>query len=250
MTERAEDSQLATLRAFTFLSSLHRDWAGSLIIACGLTAGGEEFSIASNIAGAGFLGVDSRPEICRATLRSGACDFVVNSVDEALRVLKNEIRKRKPVSVALSMNENAALEELLARGVQPELFAAFGEAAQGTEDAACRFSALGAIVADFGGKSGIGLDADAKLQEFTSQQGLSLVALLCLTAEQLRSRDAELLELVPPDDPRKRWFASAPRFFHRERPYRRLAYLTAKERDRFGMHSVDQQLSGVIPGQP
>ena len=34
---------------------------------------------------------------------------MVNSVDEALRVLKNEIRKHKPVSVALSMDEAAAL---------------------------------------------------------------------------------------------------------------------------------------------
>jgi urocanate hydratase len=250
MTERADDPQLATLRAFTFLSSLRHDWAGTLIIACGLTAGGEEFSIASNIAGAGFLGVDSRPEICRATLRSGACDFVVNSVDEALRILKNEIRKRKPVSVALSMSEAAAVEKLLARGVQPELFAAFDEAAQGTEDAACRFSALGATVADFNGESGFGLDAEAKLEEFTSQQGFSSVAIPSLNSEQLRIRDAELLELVPPDDPRKRWFASAPRFFHRERPHRRLAYLTAEERERCGIYSVGSQPSSITPGRP
>jgi urocanate hydratase len=250
MTERAEDPQLATLRAFTFLSSLRREWAGTLVIACGLTDRGERFSIASNIAGAGFLGIDSRPEICRATLRSGACDFVVNSVDEALRVLKNEIRKRKPVSVALSMNETAALEELLARGVQPELFAGFGVAAVVAEAAANRFGALGARVADFNGESGVGLDADAELEEFTSQQRLSLVALLCRNAEQLRTRDAELLELVPSDDPRKRWFASAPRFFHRERPHRRLAYLTAEERERFGMHSVGSQPSGITQQQP
>lgn len=250
MIERAEDPQLATLRAFTFLSSLRHDWAGMLIIASGLTAGGEELSIASNIAGAGFLGIDSRPEICRATLRSGACDFVVNSVDEALRILKNEIRKRKPVSVALSTDEAVALEELLARGVQPELFAAFNEAATGKEDAADRFRAFGATVLKFNGESGVGLDAEAKLEEFTSQQRLSSVALLCLNAEQLRVRDAQLLELVPPDDPRKRWFASAPRFFHRERPHRRLAYLTAEEREKFGMYSVGPQPSSVTPGRP
>ena len=85
MTEHAEDAQAATLRVFTFLSSWRADWRGALVLGCGLSAGGEAFSIAANIAGAGFLGVDSRPEVCRATLRSGACDFVVNSVDEALR---------------------------------------------------------------------------------------------------------------------------------------------------------------------
>jgi urocanate hydratase len=249
MTERADDAQLATLRAFTFLSSLRPDWGGSLIIACGLSAGGEQFSIAANIAGAGFLGVDSRPEICRAAMRSGACDFIVNSVDEALRILKNEIRKRKPVSVALSMDETSALDELLERGVQPELFAAFDKASAFAQAVARRFNTLGATIAEFDHKSGLGLDASAKLEEFTTLRGLSSVALLCLSGEQLRDRDAQLLQLVPHDDPRRRWFASAPRFFHRERPYRRLAYLTAAERERFGMYSVGSQPSGVIPEQ-
>jgi urocanate hydratase len=248
MTERAEDAQLATLRAFTFLTSLRPDWGGALIVACGLSAGGEQFSIAANIAGAGFLGVDSRPEICRAAMRSGACDFIVNSVDEALRILKNEIRKRKPVSVALSMDEAAALHELLDRGVQPELFTAFGESTLGAEAAARRFSALGALVARFDRTPG--LDADAKLEEFTVQRGLNLEAFALPDAEQLRTRDAELLQLVPPGDPRRRWFAAAPRFFHRERPHRRLAYLTSAERDRFGTDSVGSQSGGVIPEQP
>jgi urocanate hydratase len=235
MVERAEDAQLATLRAFTFLCSLRQDWGGALVIACGLSGGGEEFSIASNIAGAGFLAVDSSPEICRSTLRSGACDFVVNSVDEALRVLKNEIRKHKPVSVALSMDEAAALEELVGRGVQPEMFAAFGEAAKIVEDVALGFSGRGSVVARFDGKSGVGLHVDARLDEFTSQRGLNTVALLCLNGEQLRARDSQLLQLVPPDDPRRRWFAGAPRFFHRERPHRRLGYLTLAEREKLGM---------------
>lgn len=233
MTERAEDAQLATLRAFTFLTSLRPDWGGALIVACGLSAGGEQFSIAANIAGAGFLAVESRTEACRAAMRSGACDFIVNSVDEALRILKNEIRKRKPVSVALSMDEAAALDQLLDRGVQPELFAAFGEATKSAAAAARRFSALGATVAEFGPKSGLGLNADARLEDFTTDREFTLASFALPDAEQLRARDAELLQIVPPGDPRRRWFASAPRFFHRERPPRRLAYLTSAERDRF-----------------
>jgi urocanate hydratase len=238
MTERADDAQLATLRAFTFLTSLRPDWGGALIVACGLSAGGEQFSIAANIAGAGFLAVESSPGICRAAMRSGACDFIVNSVDEALRILKNEIRKHKPVSVAVSMDEAAALHELLERGVQPELFADFGEATKHAEAAARRFDALGAIVAEFDSKSALGLDADAKLDEFTTDRGLNLASFALPDAEQLRARDAELLQLVPADDPRRRWFASAPRFFHRERPPRRLAYLNSAERERFGMKSA------------
>jgi len=231
MTERAEDLQLEALRAFTFLSSLRQEWGGALIVAFGLGGGGSALSIAGNIAGAGCLAIDARAEAGRAALRSGACDFVVNTVDEALRVLKNEIRKHQPVSVALTMDETAALQELVERGVQPELFAAFGEA-KSAEDAARRFGGHGAVIADFGGKSGMGLDVDARLEEFTSQHGFSLAAFSFLDGEQVRARDAELLQLVPPDDRRRRWFASAPRFFYRERPYRRLAYLTSVEREK------------------
>ena len=35
--------------------------------------------------------------------RDGVIDFLVNSLDEALRILKNEIRKRQPVAVAVSV---------------------------------------------------------------------------------------------------------------------------------------------------
>jgi len=230
MTERAEDPQFVALRAFTFLTSLRRDWGGTLIIACGLDAGGEQFSIASNIAGAGCLAIDSRPEVCRATLRSGACDFVVNSVDEALRILKNELRKHQPVSVALSQDMASALDELLGRGVQPALFAAFGDYASIAMPAAHRFRELGAIVADVDHRLGVGLDPEADLNQFTTQQGLIPESIFAATAEQLRALDARLPALVPSNDPRRRWFASAPRFFHRERPPRRLAYLTPAER--------------------
>jgi hypothetical protein len=37
--------------------------------------------------------------------------------------------------------------------------------------------------------------------------------------------------VLPAGDVRRRWCAGAPPFFHRERPYRRVVYLTAAERD-------------------
>jgi hypothetical protein len=91
------------------------------------------------------------------------------------------------------------------------------------------------MIAEFDHKLGLGLDADANFDEFTSRRGLSLASFPLPNGEQLRARDAELLQLVPPDDPRRRWFASAPRFFHRERPYRRLAYLTSAEREKLAI---------------
>jgi urocanate hydratase len=106
MAERASDPQTEALRAFTVLTSLRPatmdgGWPGALILAIGLGPRGAAVSTAGNIAGAACLAIDPRPEACRAALLSGACDFIVNTVDEALRILKNQIRQRRPVSVAL-----------------------------------------------------------------------------------------------------------------------------------------------------
>ena len=123
MAERAEDFQVElALRAFSVLCALaedlgRKDWAGALMVGCGLGPGGPALALAGNIAGAGCLAIEAQAAVCRAALRSGACDFVVNSVDEALRILKNEIRQRRPVSVGLAMEPNAALKELMERGV-------------------------------------------------------------------------------------------------------------------------------------
>src|SRR5437868_9312371 len=133
MTERAEDMQLAALRAFLFLQSLRAGWGGTLAVSCGLSIAGAAFSIAANLAGAGSLAIEAQADVARAALRAGAGDFLVNSMDEALRILKNEIRKHKPVSVAPAMDEAAALEELAGRGVAPEVFATFAFNAAGGE---------------------------------------------------------------------------------------------------------------------
>lgn len=199
MTERTEDAQAAALRAFLLLCTLRLDWQGRLVLVRGLGTPGRGISVAASIHGAACLALDARPEVCRAALRAGACDFVVNSVDEALRILKNEIRKRKPVSVAVAMPEEPALEELAGRGVAPE--ASFTSAVE-TLDGACAYAAAHELaVHEF---------------QFSSAQELGVF-------------DQRLLAAIPEGDPRRRWAALASGFFYRERPFRRVAYLTAGE---------------------
>ncbi len=256
MTERAEDLQLEALRAFTLLSSLRQDWGGALIVACGLGAGGQGLSIAGNIAGAGCLLIDERADVCRAAMRSGACDFIVNTVDEALRVLKNEIRQRRPVSVGLTLGAQAALEELVDRGVLPELFSATGGDAPVVGAGARAFAAMGAQVVDLDGSlAGVGdaMDGAARLGQLLRERGWGLESAVFASAEELRAFEARLgnqgwilrsaqndsledkvAEVLPAGDVRRRWCAGAARFFHRERPYRRVVYLTAAERDAVG----------------
>jgi hypothetical protein len=232
MTERAEDLQLEALRAFTFLTALRPEWGGALIVACGLGTGGQGLSIAGNIAGAGCLLIDERADVCRAAMRSGACDFVVNTVDEALRVLKNEIRQRRPVSVGLTLGAGAALEELVDRGVLPELFTAVGADPTIVGAGARAFAGMGTRVVDWDGSlKDVGLDRSAILDGYVTERGLRLQAFSFASGSELRGFDARIAQVVPAGDKRLRWCGGAPRFFHRERPYRRVAYLTAAERD-------------------
>jgi len=76
---------------------------------------------AANIAGAASLAASADADRLRQALHQGAIDILVNSLDEALRILKNEIRKRQPVAAAVSAAPEIITQELLDRGVLPNL---------------------------------------------------------------------------------------------------------------------------------
>ena len=116
----------------TYASLMHfasvRDQAnlgGSLLYAGELAAPGRTLAIAANIAGAATLTASDHPESLRHAQRDGVVDFLVNSLDEALRILKNEIRKREPVAVAVSIPPDAIVQQMLDRGVLPDLLPPF-----------------------------------------------------------------------------------------------------------------------------
>lgn len=78
---------------------------------------------AANIAGAASLAASADAAALRRAMHQGAIDFVVTSLDEALRILKNEIRKKQPVAVGVSLAAEAVLRDMVERGVQPDLLA-------------------------------------------------------------------------------------------------------------------------------
>lgn len=78
---------------------------------------------AANIAGAASLAASVDGPALRHAMRQGALDFVVNSLDEALRILKNQIRKQQPAAAGISVAPAAVLAEMVERGVQPDLLA-------------------------------------------------------------------------------------------------------------------------------
>ena len=109
----------------TFAAAADKHFGGSLegklIVSGGMGGMGGAQPLAATMAGAAFLGIDVDPERIKKRLRTGYCDFMVNSLDEALRILKNSIRKKEAVSVGLVANCADIIPELAARGVVPDL---------------------------------------------------------------------------------------------------------------------------------
>ncbi len=95
--------------------------AGKLIVSGGMGGMGGAQPLAATMAGACFLGVEVDAERIKKRLRSGYLDFMVNSLDEALRILKNAIRKKENVSVGLIGNCADVIPELAERGVLPDI---------------------------------------------------------------------------------------------------------------------------------
>ena len=108
---------------FAALTDVSADLGGWLLLYARLDGDGVAVAMASNVAGAASLGIEPDAERAKAALRAGVCDFVVNDLGEALRILKNEIRQRRAVSVVLTDGVDSAVAEIVARGVQPEVLA-------------------------------------------------------------------------------------------------------------------------------
>jgi urocanate hydratase len=217
----AADLQALTLRTFTLLHSHKQDWPGSLILSLGLGPQGAAVALASNLAGAVCLSLEEDPATAHAALRSGACDFIVNTLDEALRALKNEVRKHLPISVGLQGNRAGLLAELLERGVVPQLVT------DSTADPA-NIPAFETFVSQ--GSTQIDFSSDAALSPFLLQRGWTAETFHLPTAAALREFDTQAATLLPPDDTlRRSWLNSARRLFPRERPPTRTLWVTPQE---------------------
>src|ERR1700745_3509366 len=97
------------------------DLAGKLIVSGGMGGMGGAQPLAATMTGAAFLGIDVDPERIKKRLKTGYCDFLVTTLDEALRILKNAVRKKENVSVGLVGNCADIIPELAERGVVPDI---------------------------------------------------------------------------------------------------------------------------------
>jgi len=95
--------------------------AGRLVVAGGMGGMGGAQALAATLNCAAFLGIDADSERIKRRVKAGFCEVMVNDLDEALRILKNAVRKRDPASVGLIANASELLPELARRGVLPDL---------------------------------------------------------------------------------------------------------------------------------
>ena len=117
-------TQRDTLQIFTAMRLVGTTWPGSLLVCAGLNDAGRALALASLAAGAASVFLEEDTSRIREAQREGCCTFTVNSLDEALRIVKNELRQRRAIAVALSGDTGRWLQEMVERGVQPEAFAA------------------------------------------------------------------------------------------------------------------------------
>src|SRR5216110_1531506 len=97
------------------------DLSDKLIVSGGMGGMGGAQPLAATMNGAAFLGIDVDPERIKKRLKTGYCDVLVTSLDEALRILKNAVRKGEATSVGLVGNCADVIPELAKRGVVPDL---------------------------------------------------------------------------------------------------------------------------------
>jgi urocanate hydratase len=232
-----DEIQPRALKALTALYQIRPSWEGSVILSLGLDISGSALAIAGNIVGAVTLAIDDDPAHLREVVRSGACDFVVNTLDEAIRAMKNEVRKRAPLSVALAADPAKAIAEILERGLAPQLFASSTAGSEGEKlvaQAAPNLALLGATLLSYA-EAPVStphewLYVSHLVADLTARNGWSLDTFTFDTPATLRAFDKDAINLLLNEDHlRRRWLEAAPRILQRQRPPQRTLWLTSAE---------------------
>jgi urocanate hydratase len=95
--------------------------SGKLVVSGGMGGMGGAQPLAATMNGAAFLGIDVDPERIKRRVKTGYCDVMVTQLDEALRILKNAVRKGEATSVGLVGNCADLIPEMAKRGIVPDV---------------------------------------------------------------------------------------------------------------------------------
>jgi urocanate hydratase len=109
----------------TFAAAGRKHFGGSLegkfVLTGGLGGMGGAQPLAATMNGAVFLGVEVDPARIEKRLKSGYCDKIAYSLDEALRMINNARKNRQSISIGLVGNCADVLPEIVKRGIVPDV---------------------------------------------------------------------------------------------------------------------------------
>jgi urocanate hydratase len=109
----------------TFAATGRKSFGGSLegkfVVTGGLGGMGGAQPLAATMNGALFLGVDVDPARIEKRLKSGYCDKIAWSLDEALKLIDAARKDGKAISVGLVGNCADVLPEMVKRGIVPDI---------------------------------------------------------------------------------------------------------------------------------
>src|SRR5438093_8181293 len=109
----------------TFAAAGRKHFAGSLegkfVLTGGLGGMGGAQPLAATMNGAVFLGVEVDPARIGKRLKSGYCDKIARSLDEALKAIDQARKDRRAISVGLVGNCADVLPEMVKRGIVPDV---------------------------------------------------------------------------------------------------------------------------------
>ena len=109
----------------TFAATARKHFGGSLegkfVLTGGLGGMGGAQPLAATMNGAVFLGVEVDPARIEKRLKSGYCDKIAHSLDDALKLIDQARKDRTSLSVGLVGNCADVLPELVRRGVVPDI---------------------------------------------------------------------------------------------------------------------------------
>lgn len=173
-----------------------------------LEAGSSPLGLAVIGRGGACLSLLAGASEARAAAKTGATDFTVDTLSEALRILKNELRQRRPIGVGLVGDAEAVAAEMQRRGVQPDILSCPDATPTWTP-----FLLRGAVL----------LDPVLRRGQARMCQGWALESQDAESATARRAGDALLLAASSSTDQdaeaniARQWLQLAPRLFPRDR---------------------------------
>lgn len=187
------DLQSETLRLFLAMRLYRPSWSRTLLLGVGLGGPGRALALATRAAGAAGLFLDDDAAQLRQAQREGCSNFTVTALEEAIRILKNEVRQGRAIAVALRQDPATAMAEMLHRGLQPDVLAFSRAASPAERTDATALQRLGAVpLAGYGLSPGAGAADLPSVLQLALEAGWRIHTDTAPTYSERRQRDADL----------------------------------------------------------